>query len=115
MLILVGKNWDTGDEDHVEKPFNFDQEASTAVPPDAVSAKEQIVWSYPLARADADVPQAAIGSNSRPIEEQLQEKYPMDNSPLFSGKRIYQNGQHYWELTTLRLKVWAAAIVRHIA
>jgi hypothetical protein len=43
---------------------------------------------------------------------ELEEKYPIDNSPLFPGKRVYENKGCYWELTHLRMQIWAHAIVR---
>ena len=41
----------------------------------------------------------------------LEERYPISNNLRFPGKRIYQDGSRFWELTGLRLQVWAAAIV----
>jgi len=48
--------------------------------------------------------------------KELQEKYPIGNHPRFPTKRIYASGGLFWELTSLRLQVWANAIaakVRH--
>ncbi|KAJ8584983.1 hypothetical protein M405DRAFT_844819 [Rhizopogon salebrosus TDB-379] len=40
----------------------------------------------------------------------LEHRYPIGNHPLFPNKRIYAKGGMFWELTSLRLDVWAAAI-----
>ncbi|KAF9245011.1 hypothetical protein BU15DRAFT_59174 [Melanogaster broomeanus] len=43
---------------------------------------------------------------------QLDERYPVGNHPLFPGKRIYAaKEKDFWELSPLRLDVWASAIV----
>jgi hypothetical protein len=43
--------------------------------------------------------------------EALRERYPIGNDPSRPTIRIYQDGERAWELTELRLKVWAAGIV----
>ena len=43
--------------------------------------------------------------------EALQQRYPIGNNPLFPGKRIYQDGSRYWDLTGLKLQVWSTSIV----
>ena len=45
--------------------------------------------------------------------EALRERYPIGNDASQPTVRIYQDGDRAWELTELRLKVWAAGIVRN--
>jgi hypothetical protein len=48
-----------------------------------------------------------------PARQDLEEKYPLDNHPLFPGKCIYSDkktGSH-WELTVIHLNVWATHLV----
>jgi hypothetical protein len=45
--------------------------------------------------------------------EALRERYPIGNDASRPTIRIYQDGERAWELTELRLKVWAAGIVRN--
>ncbi|KAJ7712406.1 hypothetical protein B0H14DRAFT_3523954 [Mycena olivaceomarginata] len=40
---------------------------------------------------------------------ELLEAYPVDNNPLFPGKRIFHNETGYFDLTDIKLRVWAAA------
>ncbi|KAJ7037749.1 hypothetical protein C8F04DRAFT_1256631 [Mycena alexandri] len=40
---------------------------------------------------------------------ELLEAYPINNNPLFPGKRILHNTTGYFELTDIRLRVWAVA------
>lgn len=44
----------------------------------------------------------------------LEEKYPEGNNPLYPGKRIYTDVKtgFSWELTSGRMTVWAAHLVR---
>ncbi|KAI6150461.1 hypothetical protein BKA82DRAFT_4352310 [Pisolithus tinctorius] len=42
--------------------------------------------------------------------KELQDKYPVGNHPRFPNKRIYASGGLFWELTPLRLQIWANAI-----
>jgi len=48
-----------------------------------------------------------------PKRLELEEKYPVDNNPLFPGKHIYTDPKtgFHWELTSGRLNVWAAHLV----
>ncbi|KIJ05854.1 hypothetical protein PAXINDRAFT_158910, partial [Paxillus involutus ATCC 200175] len=46
---------------------------------------------------------------------QLDERYPIGNHPLFPGKRIYAaKEKDFWELSPLRLDVWASAILYNV-
>lgn len=42
---------------------------------------------------------------------ELERHYPIGSHPLFPDKRIYAKNGLFWELTSLRLDVWGAAIV----
>ncbi|KIJ08667.1 hypothetical protein PAXINDRAFT_158073 [Paxillus involutus ATCC 200175] len=42
--------------------------------------------------------------------EELERKFPIGNHILFPDKRIYTKSGQFWELTSLRLDIWAAAI-----
>jgi hypothetical protein len=48
-----------------------------------------------------------------PKQQELEEKYPEGNDPLFPGKCIYRDPKtgFCWELTSGRLNVWAAHLV----
>jgi len=46
--------------------------------------------------------------------QQLEEKYPVGNHLCFPNKRIYASDGLYWELTQLRLQVWANAIAAKV-
>ncbi|KAG2365650.1 hypothetical protein BDR07DRAFT_1481100 [Suillus spraguei] len=41
---------------------------------------------------------------------ELERQYPIGSHPLFPDKRIYAKNGLFWELTSLRLDVWGAAI-----
>jgi hypothetical protein len=46
---------------------------------------------------------------------ELLERYPMGNNPLFGPtKCIFSNGDHHWELNDLRLWLWGVAKVRKL-
>lgn len=49
-----------------------------------------------------------------PKRSALEDKYPIDNDPLFPGKRIYTDPSSgfQFELTSGRLTVWASHVVR---
>ncbi|KAJ6587613.1 hypothetical protein DFH09DRAFT_1274490, partial [Mycena vulgaris] len=55
---------------------------------------------------------AGIDSASNEQFNQLLEKYPINNSPLFPGKRIYHNETGYFDLTDIKLRVWAVATAK---
>ncbi|KAJ7155294.1 hypothetical protein C8R46DRAFT_1041461 [Mycena filopes] len=41
--------------------------------------------------------------------EALMEAYPVDNDPLLPGKHIFRNATGYFDLTQMKLRVWAVA------
>jgi hypothetical protein len=55
--------------------------------------------------------QVAIDTASNEDLNELLEHYPIDNHPLFPGKRIFQNETGFFELNDIRLQVWAVAKV----
>ncbi|KAJ6496436.1 hypothetical protein C8R45DRAFT_1132656 [Mycena sanguinolenta] len=52
---------------------------------------------------------SSIDNSSSQDLNDLLDKYPVDNNPLFPGKHIYQNETGYFELTDIKLRVWAVA------
>ncbi|KAJ7868716.1 hypothetical protein B0H14DRAFT_3441023 [Mycena olivaceomarginata] len=58
---------------------------------------------------------AGIDNTSNPHFNRLLKKYPIDNHPQFPGKRIYHNGTGFFELTDVRLRVWAVAMAKGVA
>ena len=58
----------------------------------------------------------AIESGSAPYLEQLHMQYPVGNSEIWPGRRIYKRmvaGKiFYWDLDAVRLRIWASALVR---
>ncbi|KAG6377371.1 hypothetical protein JVT61DRAFT_15167 [Boletus reticuloceps] len=81
-------NRDTGRSDHVEDPLDFDGER------EVISNKELIIEKR----------RAAIIA--------LELEYPVGNTQLFGGKRVWQNRTtgSYFELAPMYMKVWAHAI-----
>jgi hypothetical protein len=56
--------------------------------------------------------QASIDHASASHMNELLERYPMGNNPLFGPtKRIFSNGDRHWELNDLRLRLWGVAKV----
>ncbi|KAJ7438218.1 hypothetical protein B0H11DRAFT_2358896 [Mycena galericulata] len=51
----------------------------------------------------------SIDNASNTEMNELLEAYPIDNNPLFPGKRIYHNETGYFDLTDIKLRVWAIA------
>jgi hypothetical protein len=59
--------------------------------------------------------QASIDNASASHMNELLERYPMGNNPLFGPtKRIFSNGDRHWELNDLRLRLWGVAKVRKL-
>jgi len=57
--------------------------------------------------------QLAVCEGTTDILDNLRIKYPIGTDSRFPGKRVYSLGPDaLWELTTLRLQVWASHIVR---
>ncbi|KDR71134.1 hypothetical protein GALMADRAFT_102840 [Galerina marginata CBS 339.88] len=52
-----------------------------------------------------------------PAVKQLEEKYPIGNHPRFPGKRVFTDSSTgwAWDLTDVRLNIWATHIVRNSA
>ncbi|KAJ7934475.1 hypothetical protein B0H13DRAFT_1855083 [Mycena leptocephala] len=82
-------------------------------PPDALRAG-------PLVGAPADCKSlsvsfdATLDVSAAPVMEDLREKYPVGNHPSFPNKRIVTDPKlpdRHWELTDIRIRVWAAHIV----
>ncbi|KAF8972451.1 hypothetical protein BDZ97DRAFT_2070421 [Flammula alnicola] len=85
--------WDTGDD--IATPFDYYEESATGETME-LSAKAQI---------------AAIGSQSADHLSILKAQYPTNNFPdLYPGKRMFEQKGSYWELTQLRLQIWANAM-----
>lgn len=62
--------------------------------------------------------QATLDTAAAPILEQLRERYPIGNHSSFPTKRVVTSKQapdQHWELNDIRLRVWAAHIVRIFA
>ncbi|KAJ7483125.1 hypothetical protein B0H11DRAFT_1914864 [Mycena galericulata] len=51
----------------------------------------------------------SIDNASNKEMNELLEAYPIDNNSLFPGKRIYHNETGYFDLTDIKLRVWAIA------
>ncbi|KAJ7443369.1 hypothetical protein FB451DRAFT_1413706 [Mycena latifolia] len=75
----------------------MENDLAAAGPNSALSIRQQI---------------AGIDNASNEPFNALLDKYPVDNSPLFPGKRIYHNETGYFDLTDIRLRVWAVAIAK---
>ncbi|KAJ7750169.1 hypothetical protein B0H14DRAFT_3513460 [Mycena olivaceomarginata] len=50
-----------------------------------------------------------IDASSNKELNELLEKYPIDNNPLFTGKRIFHNETGYFDLSDIKLRVWVVA------
>ncbi|KAG1765870.1 hypothetical protein EV702DRAFT_1204397 [Suillus placidus] len=74
------EDWDTGNPDHIEEPFDFDQEA------DSGSHKSLI---------------SDMATKRRLAEEELQKEYPLGRYAKFPYKRVWHNDRNdtYFELT----------------
>ncbi|KAJ7501479.1 hypothetical protein B0H11DRAFT_2275141 [Mycena galericulata] len=58
---------------------------------------------------------ATLDASAAPVMEQLRERYPIGNHPSFPTKRIVTsttNPDRHWELTDIRIRVWAAHILQ---
>jgi hypothetical protein len=51
--------------------------------------------------------QESLDQQAAPKIALLHEAYAIGNSPLFSTIRVFRKGDRYWELNTLRTRVWA--------
>ncbi|KAG2749000.1 hypothetical protein P692DRAFT_20734786, partial [Suillus brevipes Sb2] len=86
------QDWDTGDADYVERPFNFDEEAA-----DTHTTKGLI---------------DDMSTKRRKAEAELESLYPIGRYPLFPHLRVWHDERmgSYFELTEIRVKVWANSI-----
>ena len=55
--------------------------------------------------------QVSIDAASNKDLNKLLEAYPIDNDPCFHGKRVFHNETGYFDLTDMKLHVWAVAKV----
>ncbi|KAJ7808623.1 hypothetical protein B0H13DRAFT_1928427 [Mycena leptocephala] len=75
-------------------PPDFEYNPSNAASSAVKSIRDQIV---------------AIDTASKDDLNELLEHYPVDNHPLFPGKCIFHNETGFFDLTDMRLRVWAVA------
>ncbi|KAG2150765.1 hypothetical protein DEU56DRAFT_962190 [Suillus clintonianus] len=87
------QDWDMGDPDYVERPFNFDEEAGAA----SRTTKSLI---------------DDMSSKRRKAEAELHSLYPVGRYLLFPDMRVWHDERMntYFELTEMRVKVWANSI-----
>ncbi|KAI0309053.1 hypothetical protein OF83DRAFT_1159484 [Amylostereum chailletii] len=48
-----------------------------------------------------------LKANSKPTEQDIERKYPVGNNRKFPKMRVFEENGKYWELTPLRVQVWA--------
>ncbi|KAJ7842585.1 hypothetical protein B0H13DRAFT_2365161 [Mycena leptocephala] len=82
------------------KALDFEYNVENAVPNSVKSIREQIV---------------SIDTASNKELNELLEAYPIDNHPHFAGKRIYHNEVGFFDLTDIKLRVWAVAMANGTA
>ncbi|KAJ7191723.1 hypothetical protein GGX14DRAFT_481105, partial [Mycena pura] len=75
-------------------PPDFEYNLSNATSSATKSIRDQIV---------------SIDTASNDDLNELLEAYPVNNHPLFPGKRIFQNEAGFFDLNDIRLRVWAVA------
>ncbi|KIJ05549.1 hypothetical protein PAXINDRAFT_159008, partial [Paxillus involutus ATCC 200175] len=92
-------DWDTGGADYVEHPFDFEKETSNG---ESTSAKGLI---------------AEMSAKRGEAEVLLTKEYPAGKIAIFPDKRVWQNKTtgSYFEITPLRIKIWANAIAAKTA
>ncbi|KAG1754915.1 uncharacterized protein EDB91DRAFT_1242136 [Suillus paluster] len=86
------QDWDTGDPDYVERPFNFDEEAG------ATCTTKALIDD--------------MSTKQRMAVTELESLYPVSRYTLFPNKRVWHDKRMdtYFELTELHMKVWANSI-----
>ncbi|CAA7262386.1 unnamed protein product [Cyclocybe aegerita] len=90
--------WDTGEGKQTDKEFDY---SNLELPSTGQHVVEQ--------RIQFD---KAVG----PFKQELLAKYPIGNNALFPQKRIYADKMgSYWDLTDLRIGVWASHLARGTA
>lgn len=110
--LIKTQGWPTGDPGQVEEPFDYDEVAAAQVP-EGMTRKEQIVSAYLTyyISVHPGFAKAAIAQKTAGNQRKLLEKYPIGTHPSYPDKRVYQDGTRAWELTDIRLRVWASSIV----
>ncbi|KAJ7463099.1 hypothetical protein B0H11DRAFT_2310350 [Mycena galericulata] len=84
------------DENAAGPPPDFEYDLNDAAPNSVKSIREQI---------------ASIDTASNQELNELLETYPIDNNPLFPGKRIFHNETGYFDLTDIKLPASLADIL----
>ncbi|KAG1844618.1 hypothetical protein DFJ58DRAFT_731139 [Suillus subalutaceus] len=89
------EDWDTGNPDHVENPFDFDEEAGQDL--GSVSRKALI---------------AEMGNKRLAAETELKNLYTFGQCLIFPDKRVWHDkrGNRYFELNDMWITIWATAI-----
>ncbi|KAJ7100548.1 hypothetical protein C8R44DRAFT_747582 [Mycena epipterygia] len=101
------------------KDYNF---VILMAPPNAV--KKELPWvkdeddgngggpplDFEYSLDDFTAGPSSVLSIRQQILNELLERYPIDNSPLFPVKRIYHNETGYFDLNDVRLRVWAVHV-----
>ncbi|KAI6025367.1 hypothetical protein BKA83DRAFT_4163406 [Pisolithus microcarpus] len=88
------EDWDTGAPDHIDQPFDFDQEADAGF-------------------SDAKIQLDGMVQKVKAAQAEIERTYPVGGCALFPDKRVWHNKQNdtYFELSHVRTKYWAANIV----
>ncbi|KAG2741765.1 hypothetical protein P692DRAFT_20750369 [Suillus brevipes Sb2] len=87
------EDWDTGKPDYVENPLDFDEEAGLE---QGTQSKKALI----------------VGRHKYDSIMELQKLYPWGQCPVFPHMRVWHNKSNntYFELTQMRISVWATAI-----
>ena len=107
------QGWPTGDPDQVAEPFDYDEVVAAQVP-EGLTRKDQIVSAFLTPYCISFHPtstKAAIAQKTAGNQHKLLEKYPIGTHASYPDKCVYQDGTRAWELTDIRLRVWASSIV----
>jgi len=72
---------------------------------------------YNLSVLTSMLSQDALSKKTSGRYDELCARYPVNNVSDYPDKRVYRDGDRFWELTELWLKVWATNMVKlfHIA
>ncbi|KAI6002064.1 hypothetical protein EDD15DRAFT_1578607 [Pisolithus albus] len=97
---LNDEEWDEGGPDGIAKPFSVDRTMDNTSSEPGLSHKGQI---------------ESMAAQSSEARLMLLDKYPPGNVKMFPLKRVWHDTKNnrYFELTPIRLQVWAAAIANH--
>jgi hypothetical protein len=95
------------------KALDFEYNVENAIPNSVKSIREQIVRHFLtlIFICNLSLYQVSIDTASNKELNELLEAYPIDNHPHFAGKRIYHNEVGFFDLTDIKLRVWAVAMV----